>query len=114
MAVKNIIMAAVANAVEALYNLDIKLANHFVGKPDHPNDQGVAGVPRILSLSSGSSRLVRPVAIPSWPRGSLTKSRMILSSAIMAAMRRRFGERMVELHAGSCSFPASIGRCRVN
>lgn len=45
---KNIIMAAVSNAVESLYNLDIKLANHFVGKPDHPNDQGVAGVRRII------------------------------------------------------------------
>ena len=45
---KNIIMAAVSKAVEALYNLDIKLANHFVGKPDHPNDQAVAGVRRII------------------------------------------------------------------
>ena len=45
---KNIIMAAVGKAVEALYNLDIKLANHFVGKPDHPNDQAVAGVRRII------------------------------------------------------------------
>src|SRR5271165_5270644 len=41
-------MAAVSKAVEALYNLDIKLANHFVGKPDHPNDQAVAGVRRII------------------------------------------------------------------
>lgn len=45
---KTIIMQAVSNAIESLYNLDIKLSNHFVGKHDHPNDQGVAGVRRVI------------------------------------------------------------------
>lgn len=45
---KAIIMEAVGQAVEALYNLDIKLSKHFVGKPKHPNDQAVAGVRRVI------------------------------------------------------------------
>jgi hypothetical protein len=45
---KTIIMEAVSQAVEALYNMDTKLSNHFVGKPQHPNDQAVAGVRRVI------------------------------------------------------------------
>jgi len=45
---QDFIMVAVGKAVETLYNLDINLGNHFVGKPDHPNDLGVAGVRRII------------------------------------------------------------------
>jgi len=47
-AMTDIIMAAVSKAVEALYNLDIKLSSHFVGQHDHPNDQGVAGVRKVI------------------------------------------------------------------
>ena len=41
---KDIVMQEIGNAFEILYNLDINLSKHFVGVPDHPNDQGVAGV----------------------------------------------------------------------
>jgi hypothetical protein len=47
-AMKSIIMQEIGEAVEILYNLDIKLSNHFVGQPDHPNDQGVAGVRKVI------------------------------------------------------------------
>jgi hypothetical protein len=41
---KEIVIQEISKAVEILFNLDIHLSNHFVGIPDHPNDQGVAGV----------------------------------------------------------------------
>jgi len=43
-----IIMKAVGTAIEVLYNLDINLSNHCVGKHDHPNDKGVAGVRKVI------------------------------------------------------------------
>jgi len=45
---KSIVTEEISKAVELLYNLDIKLSNHFVGKPDHPNDKGVAGVRKVI------------------------------------------------------------------
>lgn len=43
-AMKTIVIEEIEKAVEILYSLDIHLSNHFVGIPDHPNDEGVAGV----------------------------------------------------------------------
>lgn len=45
---KTIITEEVGKAVEILYNLDVKLSNHFVGKRNHPNDRGVAGVRKVI------------------------------------------------------------------
>ncbi len=45
---KHIIMAEVGKAVEVLYNLDVKLSNHFVGQADHPNDVAVAAVRKVI------------------------------------------------------------------
>jgi hypothetical protein len=45
---KTIVMQEIGKAVEILYNLDIKLSNHFVGQQDHPNDLAVAGVRGVI------------------------------------------------------------------
>lgn len=48
---KDIIMGRVGVAVEALYNLDIALSNHFTGNPKHPNDIAVHAVRKRLQLA---------------------------------------------------------------
>ena len=59
---KNIVIQEVSKAVEILYNLDIKLSNHFVGKRRHPNDRGVAGVRKVIR------RAMNTLTLTNWIR----------------------------------------------